>query len=182
MIDATFPLSELVSKGGYSRKVNMVLTDHNQKQYQHTIVFIESLLPLDNTLKTGGLPADDNWALVHIYALEFINSIQTERVIATDLNTNRSLIWGSFKATDMADEYKKQKFIKHPDVCSILAPTSIEREGWAVAEALETLCEGSEPINALGSSNWMGSRGALIGDKENRTTPCKWIYQARLWS
>ena len=120
MIDATFPLSELVSKGGYSRKVNMVLTDHNQKQYQHTIVFIDSLLPLDNTLKTGGLPADDKWALVHIYALEFINSIQTERVIATDLNTNRSLIWGSFKAIDMADEYKKQTFIKHPEVCLFL--------------------------------------------------------------
>ena len=94
MIDPTFSLSELVSKDKDSHKVDMVLTNQNQKGYQQTIAFLESLLPLYNTLKVGGLPADGSWARVHVYARGLINSIQTERVTSVDLNTNGSLFWG----------------------------------------------------------------------------------------
>ena len=45
-IDANIPLSEVVFKGGYSHKVNIVLANHtNQKRYQQTIAFLELFLP-----------------------------------------------------------------------------------------------------------------------------------------
>ena len=67
-------------------------------------------------------------------------NIQGVRVGSAEMNMPAAMIWGSFKATDLAEEYKKQeKFIEHPKVCSILALTSIEHEGKSIAEAIASL-------------------------------------------
>lgn len=39
------------------------------------------------------------------------------------------MIYGCFKAPDLAEEFRRQKFIEHPKALSILALTSMEREG-----------------------------------------------------
>jgi hypothetical protein len=39
------------------------------------------------------------------------------------------IIWGCFKATDFAEDFRKQKFVEHPKALAILALTSIECEG-----------------------------------------------------
>ena len=56
------------------------------------------------------------------------------------------MIWGSFKVTDFAEEFKRQKFIEHPKVVSILALTSIEREGKSVADAIASAKGDKEAI------------------------------------
>lgn len=43
------------------------------------------------------------------------------------------MIWGCFKATDLAEEFRAQKFVEHPKALSISALTSIEREGKSMA-------------------------------------------------
>jgi len=57
-----------------------------------------------------------------------------------------AMIWGSFKATNWAEEFKRQKFIEHPKVVSILALTSIEREGKSVADAIASAKGDNEAI------------------------------------
>ena len=149
-VDTVFPLSDARGKPGLdARKLNMIISDHNRRGYNQTIGFIESLLPLDRTFRSGGLANSDSWERVHIYAREFMTNIQDVRVSSAEMNTPASMIWGSFKATDLAEEYKKQKFIEHPKVCSILALTSIEREGNSIAEAIASLQSNSDTIGAL---------------------------------
>ena len=41
----------------------------------------------------------------------------------------RPLFWGCFKAMNLAEEFRKKKVVEHPKALSILALTSIEREG-----------------------------------------------------
>lgn len=61
-VDTVFPLSEGRWKSEPdTRKLNMFITDHNQRGYNQTIGFIESLLPLDCTFKSGGLADSDSW-------------------------------------------------------------------------------------------------------------------------
>ena len=127
----------------------MVISEHNRLGYLQTMAFLDSLLPLYKTLKSGGLSPKDAWDRVHIYAREFLTNFQETRVVAADLSTQGAMVWGSFKATDLGEEYRSQKFIEHPKVCSILALTSIEREGLSVSEALIALKKESESLSKL---------------------------------
>ena len=55
-MDTIYPLGDATGKPGVdSRKINMIITDHNRCGYNQTIGFIESLLPLDRTFRSGGL-------------------------------------------------------------------------------------------------------------------------------
>ena len=132
-IDHAFPLSFAGERSGDTRKIHTVLTDQNRRAYRQCIGFIESLLPFHRTLKGGSLSTEEAWDRVFVFTMEFLTSLREVRVISSDMSEEAAMIWGCFKATDLAEEYRKQKFIEHPKALAILALTSIEREGKSMA-------------------------------------------------
>jgi hypothetical protein len=49
------------------------------------------------------------------------------------------MIWGSFRTTKLLEEYRRLKFYQHPHVSTMLALTSLQREGKKVETTLSTL-------------------------------------------
>jgi hypothetical protein len=49
------------------------------------------------------------------------------------------MIWGSFRTTKLLEEYQRLKFYQHPHVSTMLALTSLQREGKKVETTLSTL-------------------------------------------
>ena len=49
------------------------------------------------------------------------------------------MIWGSFNTTELLVEYMRLRWIQNPQVLSILALTSLQREGKAVDEVVGAL-------------------------------------------
>ena len=80
--------------------------------------------------------------------MEFLSCVQEERVPAgADFSDEAGIIWGCFKATDFAKEFCRQKFVEHPKALSILALTSIKREGKnleAMKELVKKLIESAK--------------------------------------
>lgn len=149
-IDRVFPISGDIARPGTDlRKINMILQEHNRLGYQQTVSFIESFLPMYKTFKSGGLSSKDAWERVHVFAREFLSQFQKERSATADLSNGAALIWGSFKATDLGEEFRKAKFIEHPKTLSILALTSLEREGKSIAEAMDGIQSEKDSIIKL---------------------------------
>lgn len=135
-VDAEFPIRHFGRTDADVRKIHTIITDHNRMGYRQATAFIESMLPIYKTFLQGGLSSTDSWERTRIYVVEFISSVQEARLTSIEATSTAAMIWGSFKATDLAEEFKRQKFIEHPKVVSILALTSIEREGKSVADAI----------------------------------------------
>ena len=132
-IDLEFPVGDIGTRTGDNRKIHTVLSDQNRRAYRQSISFIDSLIPFYKTLKGGSLSADEAWERVFVFVMEFLTSLREVRVISTDMSDEASMLWGCFKATDLAEEFRKQKYIEHPKALAILALTSIEREGKTMA-------------------------------------------------
>ena len=140
-IDQEFPLGIIGPNGGNNRKIHSILTDQNRRAYRQTVGFIECLLPFYRTLKGGSLSSEESWDRVFVFVLELLTSLQEERVVSTDLSEEAAMIWGCFRATDLAEEFRKQKFVEHPKALSILALTSIEREGKTMQKLEERMAK-----------------------------------------
>jgi len=149
-VDKAFPLiGDSHRPGTDTRKINMIIQEHNRLGYQQTIALIDSFLPMHKTFKNGGLSSKDAWERVHVFAREFLAMFQKERVASADLGRPSALIWGTLKATDLGEEFRKAKFIEHPKVLSILALTSLEREGKSIAQAMASIQSEKDSIKAL---------------------------------
>ena len=86
----------------------------------------------------GGLNTADAWSRVLVYTKSLFEDFKTVRQVSA-VNTASSMIWGSFLATDLLREYAYLHFIQHPQVSSILALASVQREGKALDEALSAM-------------------------------------------
>lgn len=73
--------------------------------------------------------------------MELLTSLREQRVVSSDLSEESSLIWSCFKATDLAEEFCEAKFVELHKALSILALTSIEREGKVLALLEEMNCQ-----------------------------------------
>lgn len=148
-VDNDFPVRHFGTVDAATVKINHIIMDHNRMAHSQTIAFIESLLPVYRTFTNGGMPVMDAWDRTKIYVQEFFQCIQDARLVALEATSSAAMIWGSMKATDLAEEFKKQKFIEHPKVVSILALTSIEREGKAINDALKDIKAEKETVNKV---------------------------------
>ena len=133
-VDTDFPLAHGTDGTVDMRKLNMIISDHNRRALRQTTGFIECLLPFYRTLSGGSLDSEEAWDRVFVFVMEFLTSVQERRVVSADVSAEAAMIWGSFIATDFAEEFRKQKYVEHPKALSIIALTSIEREGKALAE------------------------------------------------
>ena len=78
----------------------------------------------------------DAWDRVFVLVLEILDALREVRVISSDLSEESAMMWGCFRATELGEEFRKDKFVQHHKALAILALTSIEREGKSIS-ALE---------------------------------------------
>lgn len=144
-VDHTFPVSQRGSETPSMRKIHTILSEQNRMTHRQTIAFIECLMPFYRTLMGGSLTKEEAWDRVFVFVLEFLTTVQEQRVLAaTDVTSEAQMMWAALKATDFIEEFRKAKFIEHPKALAILALTSIEREGKAqelLEERLKKLVE-----------------------------------------
>ena len=113
-IDQEFPLGFSGDGSGDTRKIHAILSDQNHHAYRQAVGFLESLLPFYRTLKGGSLSAEEAWDRVLVFVIEFLTAIREVRVIRKDMTAESAMLWGCFKATDLAEEFRSQNFIEHP--------------------------------------------------------------------
>ena len=77
-----------------------------------------------------------------------MKDIKTVRALSLEKDCG-SMIWGSFRTTKLLNEYMRLRWIQHPQVSSILALTSLQREEKALHEAISALKKKESSIATL---------------------------------
>jgi hypothetical protein len=88
------------------------------------------------------------WTRVLVVNIEFFKDIRSVRSV-TATPTAASMIYGSFRATDLVAEYDRHHYIQHPKIASTLALTSMEREGKALSAAAAEIKVERERVDRL---------------------------------
>ena len=140
-IDHDYPIGE-------KRIINAILSDQNRKTFSGTVGFLNCLLPFYKTCKKGGLSNEDAWDRVRVMTQEIFDDIQSVRVVSSKFTVG-DLCWGAMLATDRVEMYRRDKFIECPKVTSILALTSMEREGKSIAEAMSAFQGDKEKLTRV---------------------------------
>ena len=140
-IDFNFPIETHAS-------AHAIFTEQLSLSYDQAVAWLESLTPLFKTMKTGGLADDEAWSRVLVYTKALMEDIKTVRSLSLEKDCG-SMIWGSFRTTELLNEYMRLRWIQHPQVSSILALTSLQREGKALHEAISALKEKESSIASL---------------------------------
>ena len=116
--------------------------------YGQAIGWLDSLTPLYKTMLIGGLSPVESWNRVLVYTKSLFDDIKTVRHVSS-VSTASSMIWGSFLATDLLKEYVRLLFTRHPQVSSILALTSMQREGKTLTDALAAMAAEAKVVKSL---------------------------------
>ena len=97
----------------------------------------------------GGLIGVEVWNHVLVYTKALFEDIKSVREVSTG-KSPATMIWDSFLSSDLLKEYTRLHFTQHPQVLSILALTSMQREGRSVTEAVATLASETKTVKSLG--------------------------------
>jgi aminoglycoside phosphotransferase len=97
-----------------------------------------SLTPLFKTMKIGGLSHPEAWSRVLVYTKSLLEDIKSVRALSAEKDC-AAMIWGSFRTAELLKEYTRLRWVQHPQVSSILALTSMQREGKALTDAVATM-------------------------------------------
>ena len=127
-----------------------MFTEQLSLSYDQCVAFLESLAPLFKTMKTGGLGDDEAWSRVLVYTKALLEDIKIVRALSVEKDCG-AMIWGSFRTAELLNEYMRLRWIQHPQVSSILAPTSLQRKGKALHEAIAALKEKEGTITTHGT-------------------------------
>ncbi len=84
------------------------------------------------------MDAQEGWNRTLVYVMSVFEDVATVRHISA-IKSQSAQIWGSFRTTELLDEYVRLRFICHPQVLSLLALTSMQREGVAVSKAIKNM-------------------------------------------
>jgi hypothetical protein len=86
-------------------------------------------------MKGGSLTSEEAWDRVFVFVLETLTfSVQEQQVLSLDSTKEASLIWGPSRPRTMSKNLESiSLWTEHPKALSILALTSIEREGKTMA-------------------------------------------------
>lgn len=141
MIESKFPLNLLGQDVGEDPNPvwHNVLLEQSRLARAQALGFVQSLLPMYKTFLNSGMQSKESWNRVHVFAREVLQCIQAKRVVAAEMTNPSQMLWGSFQASELAEQFRKQSFIQHPMVSSLMCLTSLEREGKSLANVLSKL-------------------------------------------
>ena len=101
---------------------------------------------------------------------------------------NRLVRWGCndlglLQTTDLAEEFrnKKQKFIEHPKVLSILALTSIKQEGKTMAKLKECISKQIAEANKGEKFTWLDTKVQQLDNMLKNMVSNTQIWSCQLW-
>jgi wobble nucleotide-excising tRNase len=75
----------------------------------------------------------DAWQRVLVFAKQVFADIATVRAPNSESSMG-SMIWSSFRTAELLKEYQRHNWVEHPKTSSILALTSMRKEGKAMEE------------------------------------------------
>lgn len=131
---ATRPLSNAVFKAQCSLA------------HRQACEFLESLAPLYKQFSGGGMSSKDSWSRVMVFARQIFTDIASVRALNSEGSLG-SMIWASFRTTELLKEYQRHNWVEHPKTSSILALTSMRKEGKAIEEINSKLNSQNVAIN-----------------------------------
>ena len=145
-IDASFPIDT-------HGTLHAIFSEQLSISYQQAVGWLQSLIPLFKTMKSGGLTNEDAWTRVLVYSKALFEDVKTVRHLSADTRSCAAMIWGSLRTADLLAEYSRLRWIQHPQVSSILALTSMQTEGRALADTVATISTINRELNKL-SESW----------------------------
>jgi hypothetical protein len=102
------------------------------------VAFVDALIPLADMLETTGMSEADAWERTALYPKALFDAIKLVRVTTVKLkDQGGAMLWGSMQTTVLVEEYAINNFIDHPKIASMLALSSMQKEG-AMIKKLET--------------------------------------------
>jgi hypothetical protein len=106
--------------------------------------YLNSLTPLFKQI-SGGITDKEAWARGLVFTKQVFDDVAKVRTINSEA-TMGSKVWASFRTTEMLKSYQLHEWVEHPKASSILALTSIRKEGKIVAETVSKLKDQSSTI------------------------------------
>ena len=138
-IDYHFPI-------GTRPKSNAVFKAQLQLSLSQCTEFLDSFSPLYKQIAGSGMPAKEAWSRVMIFAKQVFADVATVRAPNSEASMG-SMIWSSFQTSNMLKEYQRHTWVEHPKTSSILALTSMRKEGKAIEEVNSKLTAQSTLVN-----------------------------------
>ncbi len=99
-------------------------------------------------MKTGGLSDEEAWNCVLVYSKALFEDIKTVRALSAERSCS-AMIWGSFRTAELLAGYVRLRWLHHPQVLSILALTSMQREGKMLVDALSALGSVADEVKGV---------------------------------
>ena len=118
------------------------------------LMFIDTIEPLADIMETAGMSSAEAWNRAALYPKSLFDAIRMVRVTVPKGMSPGAMLWGSFQATKLVGEFAKHHFTDHPKIASMLAITSMQKEGLTVKQ-LET--------------DFKGHSGTLVGLEKRLT-------------
>jgi hypothetical protein len=115
-------------------KANAIFTAQLRLASEQTRGLLDALTPLFNKIcQEGALPHKEAWHRVMLFVKQIFDKTYLIRKPNSESSTG-SMMWGSFKTTQMWKGYQQVNYIAHPEVAICLTFASMKKEGTAVAE------------------------------------------------
>jgi hypothetical protein len=125
---------------------NAVFKAQNRLSHTQCIEFLDSFGPLYKNIQGSGMTDKDAWQRVLVYTKQVFSDIATVRAPNSEASMG-SMIWSSFKTAELLKEYQRHNWIEHPKTSSILALTSMRKEGRALEELTTKLNTNVATVN-----------------------------------
>lgn len=92
------------------------------------------------------MSSKEAWSRVIVFVRQIFTNIATVRALNSEGSLG-SMIWASFHTTELLKEYQRHNWVEHPKTSSILALTSMRKEGKAIEEINLKLSSQNVAIN-----------------------------------
>ena len=94
------------------------------------LAFLDSIIPLADMLGTTGMSETEAWDRTALYPKALFDAIRLVRANTVKLkDQGGEMLWGSMQTTILVEEYAVSNFIDHPKISSMLALSSMQKEG-----------------------------------------------------
>lgn len=130
-------------------QVNEVFTEVVRMAGAQALLFLDSVEPLATILETTGMSSQDAWNRTALYPKTLFDSIRRVRVTAPKGMAGGAMLWGTFQATRLVEEFAKHGFTDHPCILSLLAITSMQKEGVLIKKLEKDLNRETGKLSAL---------------------------------
>lgn len=137
-IDATFPVRT-------HPKPNAVFKAQLNVAGTQCLEYLGSLTPLFKQISGGGMSDKEAWSRGLVFSKQIFDDVALVRAINSE-GTIASKVWASFKTTEMLKSYQMHNWVEHPKASSILALTSIRKEGKIVTDTIAKLRDQNSTI------------------------------------